>query len=288
MQPENAYIDWVGKYRDFIEQGKRLPLGKPAAAADVETDTGAPTVLVMSPHPDDECIAGALPLRLMRESHCRAVNLAVTLGSKKARRAARLEELTDACACLGFEMINADPGGLERIHPAGREEAPENWKAAVDRVAGILESVQPEIMFMPHAKDWNQTHIGVHLLGVESLARLGKEFSCRVIETEFWHPLYAPNLMVESSDEMLALQLSALSMHVGELERNPYHLSLPAWLHDNVRRGAECLGGQGEAAPDYLFATLYRQRDWARGGWGTELPPPRMIPVGANPLDRIA
>jgi hypothetical protein len=40
---------------------------------------------------------------------------------------------------------------------------------------------------------------------------------------------------------------------------------MPAWLIDNVRRGAELVGGQGGAAPDYPFATLYRFSVWRAG-----------------------
>jgi len=59
--------------------------------------------------------------------------------------------------------------------------------------------------------------------------------------------------------------LAALSFHVKEVRRNPYHLRMPAWLIDNVRRGAELVGGQGGAAPDFTFATLYRVRKWENG-----------------------
>jgi hypothetical protein len=36
-------------------------------------------------------------------------------------------------------------------------------------------------------------------------------------------------------------------------------------MMDNVRRGAELVGGQGGAAPRFAFATLYRLRHWANG-----------------------
>jgi hypothetical protein len=49
------------------------------------------------------------------------------------------------------------------------------------------------------------------------------------------------------------------------VERNPYHLLLPAWMMDNVRRGGEVAGGQGGAAPDFAFAALYRIRKWKGG-----------------------
>src|SRR5258708_18696209 len=74
-----------------------------------------------------------------------------------------------------------------------------------------------------------------------------------------------PNLMVESSERDVRDLISALSFHVGEVQRNPYHLRLPAWLMDNVRRGSELVGGQGGAAPDFLFGTLYRLRRWRAG-----------------------
>ena len=60
--------------------------------------------------------------------------------------------------------------------------------------------------------------------------------------------------------------MTALSFHVGEVQRNPYHLLVPAWMQDNVRRGGELVGGQGGAAPDFAFATLYRLRRWVDGG----------------------
>ena len=59
--------------------------------------------------------------------------------------------------------------------------------------------------------------------------------------------------------------MTALSFHVGEVQRNPYHLLVPAWMQDNVRRGGELVGGQGGAAPDFTFCTLYRLRRWGNG-----------------------
>jgi hypothetical protein len=54
---------------------------------------------------------------------------------------------------------------------------------------------------------------------------------------------------------------------VGEVSRNPYHVRLPAWMQDNVRRGGELVGGQGAPAPDFPFAALYRFRSWVHGNY---------------------
>ena len=71
--------------------------------------------------------------------------------------------------------------------------------------------------------------------------------------------------MVELSVDDLAWLVEALSLHAGEVARNPYHLSLPAWMMDNVRRGAETALAPGGAAPDIDFATLYRATLWRKG-----------------------
>jgi N-acetylglucosamine malate deacetylase 1 len=116
------------------------------------------------------------------------------------------------------------------------------------------------IVFFPHDDDWNQTHLGVHRLVVEALGVA--DARCLTVETEFWGAMGTPNLMVESSAADVADLVAALSLHVGEVARNAYQLRLPAWMIDNVRRGAELVGGQGGAALDFPFATLYRLRRW--------------------------
>ena len=72
----------------------------------------------------------------------------------------------------------------------------------------------------------------------------------------------SPNLLVENSAEEVADLVHALSFHRGEVKRNPFHLRMPAWMQDNVRRGAEVIGGQGGDAPAFDFATPYRVSLW--------------------------
>ena len=109
------------------------------------------------------------------------------------------------------------------------------------------------MILFPHERDWNGTHIGVHHLVMDALQQMPASFECFTVETEFWGAMDDPNLMVEVSEADLADLITATTFHVGEVQRNPYHLSLPAWMMDNVRRGAELVGGQGGAAPDFHF-----------------------------------
>jgi LmbE family N-acetylglucosaminyl deacetylase len=221
--------------------------------------------MIFSPHPDDECVIGALALRLQREAGMRVINVAVTLGSNPERQLPRLAELRAACAYLGFELIPSAPRGLERVRPETRTEQPGLWRPMVERMASLLREHRPRVIFFPHDEDWNSTHEGVHWLLVDALSALGPDFACHTVETEFWGQCDDPNLMVESSVQDLGDLLTALSFHVGEVRRNPYHVALPAWMLDNVRRGGELVGGQGGAAPAMTFATLYRWRRWEGG-----------------------
>jgi hypothetical protein len=79
-----------------------------------------------------------------------------------------------------------------------------------------------------------------------------------------------PNLLVELGVAEVGDLVAALACHEGEVRRNPYHARLPAWMIDNVLRGAELVGGQGGMAPDYAFGANYRLGKWSRG---------RLIPI---------
>jgi LmbE family N-acetylglucosaminyl deacetylase len=259
----NPYQPFVESFARLLTEGGAIGsagLGRPTRP---QVTVGAPTALIFAPHPDDEVIIGGLPLRLLRELKINVVNVAVTLGSRADRQAARWQELKNCCDYIGFGLVAPAERGLEGISPAAKEKDPQRWASSVEAIVRLLTDYQPSIIFFPHDDDWNKTHIGVHRLLVEALGSSG--LACLVVETEFWGAMDAPNLMVESSAADVADLVAALSLHVGEVARNAYHLRLPAWMIDNVRRGAELVGGQGGTAPQFAFATLYRLRRWENG-----------------------
>ncbi|MEN7972875.1 MAG: PIG-L family deacetylase [Verrucomicrobiota bacterium] len=240
----NPFLEYVQGIEAGVEKAKAFSVsGKNEC---VKSDT---KVLLFSPHPDDECITGLLPLRLMREAEMQVVNVPITFGSNVERQPGRAEELKNACAYLGWH-IQARSGfdGLEKAD-----------------VVSILEKEQPQVVFVPHAGDWNSRHIATHHLVMNALAEMPAGFSCAVVETEFWGAMDDPNLMVEADTQSVADLVAATSLHVEEVARNPYHLLMPAWMQDNVRRGGELVGGQGGAVPDFSFATLYRLSKWENG-----------------------
>ncbi len=279
----NAYQDYVRQYLRLLQDGRSLPLGGFVPVPRPENSGTAPKVLIFSPHPDDECIVGALPLRLLREGQMRVINVAVTQGSRKDRQVERYRELQQACGFMGYGLLQIRPNGLEKVNPKTRDQEPAFWIDSVRVIAEILAGHRPKIVFFPHEHDWNSSHIGTHLLVTDALRSLGKDFECFVVETEYWGQMVNPNLMIESSLEDVADMVAGTSFHVGEVRRNPFHLFVPAWMQDNVRRGSELVGGQGEAAPDFKFATLYRLRRWQRGEWQNVLPGGRQVSCAENP-----
>ena len=284
MNSISSYLDLVHEVVRLRDAGRKLPLGGLPIPTRFPLKQDAPCVLLFSPHPDDECIVGGLALRLLRESGWRVINVAVTQGSKRERQAGRLAELQQACEFLQFELVTTAPGGLSGINPKGRQGDLIAWNNSADAIARLIKGWHPQVLFFPHELDWNSTHVGTHFLVADALRRLSSNyFRCHTVETEFWGQMATPNLMVESSPGDVADLMAACSFHKGEVQRNPYHLSQTAWMQDNVRRGGELVGGQGCAAPDFLFATLYRLGRWENGGWRSAYEGGRALRTAEDP-----
>jgi N-acetylglucosamine malate deacetylase 1 len=206
------------------------------------------TVMILSPHPDDESIVGSLALRLLHENNAHIVNIAVTAGSNKDRQKARIQELENACKLLEMENVYLD----------------ENWKKKEKELKSLIQKYQPQIIIAPHVKDFHPAHIKTGELLKKVLTSL-KKINTVIAWSEFWGPMTKPNLLVEVPLEIVELQMRALEMHVGEVSRNPYHLRLPAWMMDSVRRGSEVIGGKGVEGKQMAFGVLY-QLQICKGG----------------------
>ncbi|HTB63549.1 MAG TPA: PIG-L family deacetylase, partial [Opitutales bacterium] len=229
----------------------------------------APVALIFSPHPDDEVITGVLPLRLQHEAGARVVNIAVTLGSNKSRREPRRRELANACALLGWEL---EVLGWTNVTPVAARRDPDLFRERILKIIKLVERWQPQWIFYPHAHDAHDAHRGVSQLVTAALNDRHAAAPPWRIQTEYWRPHPNPNLLVECPPDSLALLIAALCCHQGEIARNPYHLTLPAWMADNMRRGAELVGAVGAPAPDFKFGVIYRVEPALPPGWAAMIP----------------
>ncbi len=279
---QSDWESWIAGWYALLGMPVRTgcsPLASPPSSPAHGPDRSRPQALVFAPHPDDECIVGALPLRLRQEAGWRVTNIAVTLGSRQERRAERWTELGAACDVLGFDLRLLAADGFEQVKPEAAAAGTPLWQQQVRLVAELLAAEKPALVLMPHADDGIPTHIGVHLLVTEALAR--SRIDTVVAHTEFWATQPSPTTLIETGQRDTALLVRALACHRGEVARNPYHLRLPAWMADNVRRGGELLAGPGESPPAFAFGSLYRLTRWSGGvplgdlrhsNWGCDVP----------------
>lgn len=280
IMSSNPYHLYARSFRNLSIEGKGLPFGTIPKNENLKISKSTGEVaLILAPHPDDECIMGALPLRLLREAGFRIVTFAITLGSKIERKEERFSELEKACKWIGFELELLGQLGFDQVTPSSRKNNQAYWLSMVDTLKEAVAKWNPSALFFPNSKDWNQTHLGVHLLTMDALSKM-PGFSPFLFETEYWGQMPQPNILVESTTEHVGDLLTALSHHRGELERNPFHLTMPAWMQDNVRRGTEVIGGQGGQAPDFEFASLYRISRWISGKMVAPWSGGRFLPAG--------
>jgi len=197
-------------------------------------------ILLLAPHPDDECLMAPAPLRLKLENQARVTAVAITLGSNKARQEERKNEFEDSCAVLGFT-----PKVLS-----------ENWEAKLDELIEMVETENINFIVCPHLRDHHPAHIKTGELTLKLIERT--KFNGALLMSEFWGELEEPNLLIEVTSDVFTLQFNALEKHVGEIKRNPYHLRLASHLVNSVRRGAERVAVLGSVAPDFAFASLYQ------------------------------
>lgn len=260
----------LARWRDHLHRFAALLGNPPDRSSSPLVRAEQHHCLIFAPHPDDECIVGALPLRLMQEAGWRVTNVAVTLGSNPDRQAGRWAELQAACAVLGFDCLRAGGAGLLDVRTDTAERVPALWAAHVGVIAQLLSDYRPSLVLAPHMLDDNPSHRGTCRLVTEALA--AARLDTVLAHTEFWSSQPEPNTLVQTNIADTARLIAALERHVGEVERNPYHLRLPAFLADCVRRGGELVLGAGETPPDFAFATLYRLVAYRNGQPAAELP----------------
>ncbi len=275
-KPAQPLHKFVNDIDALMRRAKALPasdMAQRAAAWRVANPScapgeNAPVCVIVAPHPDDECIGGGLPLRLLRESGWRVVAIAVTHGSNPARQLARADEFIAACARIGFEPMLLAQRGLSRVSVHTRETDPSHWAIGVHLLAEKLSALKPALVLTPHALDAQNTHIGTHHLTLDALAAVSANspnFATTLAFTEYWSTMTEANLLVELTATQVGDMISALACHVGEVSRNPFHLTLPGWLIDNVRRGGEIVGTSGGNVPDYTFGAVYTVMQWREG-----------------------
>ena len=209
-------------------------------------------ILIIAPHPDDECLMSGLALRAKQELSSEVWVLPFSFGSRPERQQERQSELEDALQVLGFYRCEARSNGDLNELSHGQ-------------ILSVLESLHPDGVILPHAEDFHPTHVRCSKAARSAVLQyVGEPFensgkTVALFETEYWQPMLHPNLLLPLPANIVKTMGEALLKHRGEVARNPYHLTLPAWLMDQERRGSERVHGAGTpSSPPSVFSQLYR------------------------------
>lgn len=202
-------------------------------------------ILIIAPHPDDECLMSGFALRAQDEWGTEVYVLPYSFGSKLDRQHERKRELSHAVDALKFTLV--DP------------RAPLFQELNSDLIEETLKSLHPDALMIPHLTDGHPTHVHCAELAMKAAHIWAKDHpGFHVFETEYWSSVTKPTHLIPLSADHLIRLGEALLEHKGELARNPYHLSLPANAMEQMRRGSEAVLGMGSKSREFIFGQILR------------------------------
>lgn len=176
-------------------------------------------VLVIAPHPDDECIGcgGTICLHVERGDSVSAVFLtsgelglkhlpkeqAWRIREKEAKRAGKILGLAE------LHFLRCRDWFLgEEIEPAATALAP------------ILQRLEPELIYLPHVNEWHPDHKASLPIVRATLARC-KIPEPQLLAYEVWTPLSEYD-HVENISQTISRKLKALRCHCSQLAEFDY------------------------------------------------------------------
>jgi LmbE family N-acetylglucosaminyl deacetylase len=218
-------------------------------------------VFVLAPHFDDEAIGPGGTLAKHTQAGHRVTVVFMTDGrrgdpvandeslpaSERARRqdtvmAIRKAEAEAAARLLGIAPIHHLDAPEERLAPT---------REVVGKLRRILQSVRPDLVYLPFITDRMPDHTATNAV---LLAALDAHLDFLVCGYEVWNPLY-PNIMVDITSTF-EQKCEAIQAHAGQLRFNNYIACVTGL---NAYRAMCHLKGEGYAEAFYL-ATLREYR----------------------------
>jgi LmbE family N-acetylglucosaminyl deacetylase len=210
-----------------------------------------PTVLHLSPHPDDELLGAPATLMALRDAGWRVVNLACGLGSEVADRERRRAELVEACRRARFELRLAAPDAEE--------------------IAAAVAETGAELVVSPSPHDGHPAH---ELVAREARTALASPDPGppRWWLWGLWADLPLPTLLVIFDDERRREIDHALGAHATQLARSDLSRLLAARAQAAAVLGPERVLGFGTPGTGAPYAELLTELVPAAGSWRAGAP----------------
>ena len=171
-------------------------------------------VLVVAPHPDDESIGcgGAISLHT-RDGDCVVTDF-ITSGELALKHLPQHEawDIREREAQRAAEVLGIAAVRFLRLPDWFLAEARES---AEDALGPILDDVAPEVVYVPHAREWHPDHRAASDI-VNGLLEQRPSLGVRVLSYEVWTPIQEYDLVEDITDVMVQ-KLRAVRCHRSQL-----------------------------------------------------------------------
>jgi N-acetylglucosamine malate deacetylase 1 len=209
--------------------------------------------LVLAPHPDDEVLGcGGTIARLAAEG--KDVRVAIATRGQPPLFAAEQADRVRAEALRAHELLGVSETRFLDF-PAAQLDTLANAELTAG-IAGLVEAIQPDTLFLPFAGDLHVDHKLIFAAGMVAARPRGERYPVRVLAYEvlsetnwsapFFGPAFEPNLFVDISGYADA-KLRAFACFASQCRPFPDERSIETLEALARLRGSTVHRGAGEA-----------------------------------------
>lgn len=236
----------------------------------------ARSVVVLSPHPDDELIGcGATLLSLVERGA--AVHIVQLTDGSASQALAGEPECIRRTARLGEAQRVADRMGAASFRFLGAANNRLNCSPEfVERLTGIVTDAQPDVIFVPFVNDRHRDHVAANHLLAAVLDSASMRRAPLVLSYEVWS--LVPEHWVVATDSFMQAKLDLLMLYGVPMRVVDYvrHCQIRDAYHSRASLGRS---GYAEA----FLATTVRQHAMLVHAHRPAVRPPAALSVGPNP-----
>lgn len=191
-------------------------------------------VLVIAPHPDDEVLGCGGVMARHADQGAEVSVLAVTRGAPDIYPPEEEDELRQELRAAHNIL------GVSSVHfldfPAPKLDTIPGYKLA-DAISGVIRSLQPNIVYLPHRGDIHADHLAVYQATLVAVRPINdcsvRQLLCyeTLSETEWASPFgdeaFIPNVFIDITN-YLERKLRAMVCYQSQLKQPPHPRSLQA------------------------------------------------------------
>jgi len=154
---EDEFKQFFERRSDWLNRHPEIPVGPPIPIQQICDPIN--TILVLSPHPDDELIGCGGAIVNLKRQNARIVVVQLTDGSAslglsgatdELKRSVRLKEAVAVAKRLNFDDLHLWALADNKF---------EVREALIDRMAALLVAEKPDVVFVPFINDLHSDHV---------------------------------------------------------------------------------------------------------------------------------